>query len=297
MPEPMLVEGLLDGLLSDRLPEPHVPPAWPGTRPAVDEAAAGRAVAAGLADHRGHRRAWYGDLVGPLLVPALSAALLSPVLAKGDIGVPAVLLAPRDRTGDDLADAMRAARAQLLDDDRVELVGVELPFGAGEAAEAARTALDELDLTVPAWFRLPADAAWLPALDVVADDGVEHLSLELPPPAEGFEELAVTLHGLVTRGRAFAAGGTVAGPQLVTTADAHGLLNLLVAVDHVLGGAAPDQVAAVLASTDPERVIADAVRIEAVAAVRDRLARVTCTSVRTLVEDAETAGLIAPEVA
>ena len=81
-------------------------------------------------------RSWYGDLAGPLLVPAASTVGVQEQLAPGDHGLRVVLVAEPaagDPTG---LLGLREARNRLLDDDRLELTGVHvaLPAGAPMAA-------------------------------------------------------------------------------------------------------------------------------------------------------------------
>lgn len=169
-----VVEPLLDGLLSDLVP------AVPVLEGAPVE---GRAEAAALAvaEHREHRAAWYGDLIGPLRVPASATPSVLAALRPGDHAMP-VVLTP-DPVSADLLGGLRAARSLLLDNHRVELAGVELPFAAADsAADAARLALDALDFTVPAWFMVRAEPGWEPAFDVLAQDGAESVALYLPAP-------------------------------------------------------------------------------------------------------------------
>src|SRR5690242_2289890 len=144
----LVVEPLLDDLLSDFVP------AVPTVAGAASEAGAG-AVAQAVAVHRDHHAAWYGDLIGPLRVPASATTAVLAALRPGDHALP-IVLTP-DPAADDLLGRLRTARSLLLDNHRVELVGIELPFAAADsAADAARRALDALDFTVPAWFMVKA---------------------------------------------------------------------------------------------------------------------------------------------
>jgi hypothetical protein len=301
-PDGPLAESLLDGLLAGVLPEP------PGPLDAV-----ARAVQA----HRDHRRSWYGDLIGPLGVPAACAVQLVDALRPTDHALPMVLLGPWSpqetalRTGvrvaqQDLDELMRAARAQLLDDDRIALTGVELGLAqAPSPALAAELTLAELDVAAPGWLRVPADARWVDALDVIAADGAEHVALVLPNRAEdgadGNQHLATLIVAVVARGLRFCLvdppGGL--GIDLVTSGSAYGLLNLLCAVHEAVDGAEPAQVAAVLAQARPEELTraARALSPGNAAGVRRLLDRVACASVRALVTDLEATGLIAPDVA
>src|SRR5882724_10202622 len=94
-----VVEPLLDDLLSDLVP-------------AVAAGAPTDPVARALAEHRDHHRAWYGDLIGPLRVPASATEALLAALLPGDHALP-IVLTP-DSPSDDLLLKLRTARALLL---------------------------------------------------------------------------------------------------------------------------------------------------------------------------------------
>jgi len=304
-----VVEGLLDGLLSDVLPEP------PGPLDAIS-----RAVEA----HREHARAWYGDLIGPLSVPAAAAAGLAQALRPNDHGMRLILRGPAGVSGAEPEELMRGARAQLLDDDRIELSGVEIDLlPAPSTEEAAQRTLDGLDASAPAWLRIPPDTDWLEALDVIVEDGAEHVALLLPHPQAGaltraeHTALASMIQALASRSLRFClidpagAPGT-GGIDLVTGPSGYGLLNLLCAIGSAAEAAAVDDAAAIadsaarlahvaglLGETSAETVIEEVRRIGVTraAAIRGLLDRVSCASIRALIGDLEAAGLIVPDVA
>jgi hypothetical protein len=285
-----VVEPLLDDLLSDFVP------AVPSVGEVSDLAAG--AVARALAEHREHRAAWYGDLIGPLRVPASATVSLLGSLRPGDHALP-ITLTP-DPASDDLLTSLRAARALLLDNHRVELVGVELPFAAADsAANAARRALDALDFTVPAWFMVKAEPGWEPAFDVLAQDGAESVALYLPEPSgpEIFTGIAAVLRALIDRELPYAVTDGITG--LVATVAGHGLLNLLCATRAALNGAETPELAAILAESEITPLAAAARRMsEADAAiVRAFLPMISAPSIRELVEDLEAADLIEPDAA
>jgi hypothetical protein len=186
-----------------------------------------------------------------------------------------------------------------VDDDRVEVAGVELPLPrAAEPALAARAALAALNVSVPAWFVVPPEAGWLPALEVLAQDGAESVALHVPgAPADGFAGAAAVLRRAVDLDVAVAV--TAGELPVVTDATGCGLLNLLGAVRAALNGADTHEVAAVLAATSPAPLAAAARRMSDAdaAVVRAFLPTVTCPSVRSVVEDLEALGLIAPDAA
>jgi hypothetical protein len=286
-----VVEPLLDDLLSDLVP------AVPEVAGAASEAGA-VAVAQALTEHRDHHAAWYGDLIGPLRVPASATVSLLGGLRPGDHALP-IVLTP-DPASDDLLAQLRAARALLLDNHRVELVGVELPFAASNsAADAARRALDALDFTVPAWFMVKAEPGWEPAFDVLAQDGAESVALYLPPPATPttFAEVAAVLRALIDRELPYAVTDGIIG--LATTSAGHGLLNLLCATHAAIKGAEIAALTAILAETEMETLTTAVRRMsEADAAiVRAFLPMISGPSIRDLVEELESEGLIEPDAA
>jgi len=198
-----------------------------------------------VASARDATRAWYADLVGPLLVPADATERVQEQLGPGDVGLRVVLVArpgPGDPAG---LRGMREARNRLLDDDRVELTGVHIPLPAGQLpADAVADLLAELDLTVPAWVEVTPSAGWEQALETLAADGAEHLALRLGmPPAAALLRRAVDLDLSL---RVSGAGGGAA-----STVD---LLAALCAVRAALNGADVPEIAAVLAERRVERL-------------------------------------------
>ena len=293
-----VVETLVDGLLAD--PIPGAPPGTAAHEPDGGTVAIERPhVADALATHRDHRGSWYGDLLGPLRVPTSAVADVAAGLIARDHGMP-VTLVPPPGSPDPLGE-LHAARAQLIDDDRVQITGVELPLPlAAEPALAARAALAALNVSVPAWFVVPPDPAWLPALDVLAEDGAESVALHLGASGggdAGWAGAAAVLRRAVDLDVAVA---VTAGRLPVVTDDTGcGLLNLLGAVRAALNGADVAEVAAVLAATTPDPLAAAARRMSDAdaAVVRAFLPVVTCPSIRSVVEDLESLGLIAPDAA
>ena len=91
------------------------------------------------ASARDAARAWYADLVGPLLVPADATEGLQEQLEPGDLGLRVVLVAqpgPGDPAG---LLGMRQARNRLLDDDRARAHRRPHP-AAGRSAPDGRSA-------------------------------------------------------------------------------------------------------------------------------------------------------------
>ncbi|GAB6898648.1 hypothetical protein JCM9957A_17380 [Kineosporia succinea] len=273
-----VVEPLLDGLLAD--------------------AVTGDAGAT-LAAHRDHRRAWYGDLVGPLRVPVNATEQVIYGLHTSDAGLPVVLVAKPAPQQDDasLMETLRRARFQLLDNHRAELVAVELPFAgpaAGSVAERARVMLDSLDFTVPAWFAVPAEPGWEPAFDVLREDGAESVALYLSrSPAEA----AQAIRALIDRDLPYAVADGVSG--LVSDAEGYGVLNVLGATRAALNGAEADEMAAILSETSVEPLAAAARRMSEADAATARafLPSLVVPSIRAAVEALEAEGLIEPDAA
>jgi hypothetical protein len=286
--------ALLDGLLLDVIPAT-------GTAAAVQA-------------HRDHRRAWYGDLLGPLRVPASAIEGFIYALEPGD-ELRVMLTADRDGESDDEPgvganplELLRRARAQVLDNHRIELVGVELPLAdflvtdpdrvpaPGAFEDATRRALDWLDFSVPAWLTVEAVPSWTPAFDVLAEDAAENVGLVLPHPAWTPEPTATAtvLHDLVRRELPFAIVGGVGG--LASTPEAVGLLNVLTAVRGLMTGEPVEAIATLLAERDAGPLVAAVSRLTPAEAktVRDFLPTVSAPVVAT-VTALEKAGLIIPE--
>ncbi len=152
----------------------------PGAGPVVPALLDGLLLAEGTVEAtRDAARAWFGDLAGPLLVPAGSTAGVQEQLGPGDHGLRIVLVAEPAAGDPSGLLGLREARNRLLDDDRLELTAVHVPLPAGDA----EALLAELDFTAPAWVEVPAAPGWEAALDALAADGAEHLGVRLPPDA------------------------------------------------------------------------------------------------------------------
>jgi hypothetical protein len=281
-----VVETLLDDLLTDSLP---------GLRSEADTDAVIRALEA----HRDHHLAWYGDLTGPLRVPASAARTLLAALRPSDDSLP-ILLIP-DPGAEDLLGQLRAARSLLLDNHRVELVGVELPFAVADSPQnAARIALDALDFTVAAWFTVPAVPGWEPAFDVLVQDGAESVALQLPPPDPAgsvFAGVAAVIRALIDRELPYSVIEGVGG--LVRTDQGHGLLNLLCATRAALNGALAPELATILAERELEPLAGAARRMSDAdaAIVRAFLPAIASPSIREMIGELEAQDLIEPDAA
>ncbi|HYN65299.1 MAG TPA: hypothetical protein VES93_00325 [Ornithinibacter sp.] len=232
-------------------------------RALVDDAAVfppGNApLAEAMSRHAVHRDAWYAGCVGPLLVPAASAADLVRVLDEQDAvasprarGPVALVLVARP--GADPV-TLTAAWSALGDDPRVQVVGaelgwydgwyddlagdlplaVEMPRGPdGDHAFAeVRTAHRE-GLPVVLKFRTGPTATWTWPDEQELATFLRLVALEVPYKLTG------GLHHAV-RG-SYEVGGV---PE-----ENHGVLNVLVATSAALAHAGQDEVAALLAVRD-----------------------------------------------
>ena len=245
-----------------------MPTTPPVLRALVDDAAVFPPGNATLADavarHAEHREAWYADCVGPLLVPVAAADDLVRVLDERDAVASPDASGPLDlvlvsRPGTDraaLVPTLAAARAALVDDGRVRLVGAELgwydqwcddlagqlplaveaPRGpdGDHAVEQVRDAHRE-GLPVVAKFRTGPTPAW-----AWPDEAELATFLRITAPEVPFK---------LTGGLHHAVRGTyeVAGvPE-----ENHGVLNVLVATRVATMGAAAPDVAVVLAQRNP----------------------------------------------
>ena len=220
-----------------------------------------------IGDHRTHRRAWYADLVGPLLIPVLGVEEFVAHLDEGALGAASadplatVLIAGRDthiaQDGIGLG-ALSRARSVLLDDERVELVGIEVALpDFADLGALTRTLLDQLSFGVPAAIEVPRIDGWQDALDVLAEDGAERAKFRTggPTPADvpSDEELTTFLTACVERLLAFklTAGLHHAVRRGEPDAPEHGFLNVLAAVTALLGGSGRIDTQALVAEEDP----------------------------------------------
>lgn len=237
-----------------------------------------------------------GDLVGPLVVRAGALEDFRERLPQGAHALRVHLVADAADARDGLA-TLREARNGLFDDDRVEVVGVQLALPPGvPPAAAAHALLDALDFTAPAWLDVPLTDGWEDALEVVAQDGTEHVAVD---PAADTAGLAAFVRRCADLGLAFRVGGRTPDGLACTVSggnpgDPHGVLNLLCAVRATLAGAGPAQVAAVLRSTDTV-ALASALQTTGpadAAAVRALLAQVDVHDVGALRTDLWHEGLL-----
>jgi hypothetical protein len=217
----------------------------------VDDAAlfppGNAAMAVGLAEHAGHRRAPWAAAVGPFLCPASRVDELRAAL-PGDQAVQVSLVF--DVVGDAAHAALRACAA----DDRLTLVGVEAALARlGDDASAVGGNLTRLP-GVTGYLEVPR-TGFTGALDLVEDGGWHAAKYRTGGvsadayPAE--TELSAFLVACARRALPFKLTAGLHRAVRNTTAEGfeqHGVLNVLVAVAEALNGVT--DVAAVLADRD-----------------------------------------------
>lgn len=203
-----------------------------------------------LAEHTGHRHSSYGDLVGPFLCPATRVDELRDHVPEGGRLELALVF---DATGDAAHHALRAVGS----DARLALV----------ALEAAHARLgDDAAVIGENLRRLPGVVGFLEvprrdfeeSLDLVAKGGWQAAKYRTGgTSADAFpsdREVAAFLHACAGRGLPFklTAGlhHAVRHTDASTGFEHAGVLNVLVATRDALGGASPDDIAAVLAERD-----------------------------------------------
>jgi hypothetical protein len=203
-----------------------------------------------LRRHREHRAPWYADLVGPLLVPVSGLRALAQSLEEqGSVADPAAVVL----VGDTGLVGLAQARAALLDDDRVDVVGVQVTLSSAvDLGDSARETLEALDLAVPAAVEVPLGDGWRDALDVLADDGAERAALRTGAtgavPTD--HQVALFVHACVQRRLPLTLTGgghaLVRGTDPASGSDRHGVLNALAAVAVAADSASVDAVAEVV---------------------------------------------------
>ena len=219
-----------------------------------------------IKEHRRHRAAWYAGLVGPLLVPASSAAQLANLVDPGErlaVGVIADTGLPGLRT------ALAAAPPVVA---HVEVAVAKRGEDPLPGLTALLNLLDEHS-GLPGYAEIPLTFGLLSALDTVSDaraDGVAvsakfrtgGLAAELfPTPIE----LAAVICACRDRGVPFKLTAGLHHAIRHTDPETgfihHGFLNILVATAHAVEGAEVADVGAVLAGTDPVSLLESARRI------------------------------------
>jgi len=255
----------------------------------VDDAAVfpptSAAVAAAVEAHKSHRLAPHTELVGALLVRASQTVdLLEATRAGDDLRVG--LVADGGLTG--LVEAI----SLLVDhDDRATLSQVEIALPAGHApGPATAVLLDQLAFSATAYVEVPR-TGYLPALDVLAGDGVERAKFRTGGtaadafPTEG--ELAAFVSACVQRRITFKLTAGLHRAVRSTSTEGfeqHGLLNVLAAVSASHDGAAVADLQNLLSQRGPGPLL-EVLAGADVAAVRRSFASFGCCDVDDPVAD------------
>ena len=228
-----------------------------------------------LAAHRGHRSAWYADLMGPLLVPASALTELAALLDAGergdgerapggtgeaiDIGVVGDVAIPRLYALRDAVDPrLRIRQVEVA----VAKRGEDPQLGLAELA-GLPTHLEDADV----YAEIPLTWGLLRALDrlaewraggtrIAAKFRTGGLAAELfPTPVE----LAAVICACRDRGLPFKLTAGLHHALRHTDSETgfvhHGFVNVLVATGAAADGAEVAQVAELLATTDPLRLV------------------------------------------
>ena len=234
-------------------------------------------LAEAVTAYRGHRRSAYAELVGPLVLPAAALGGLAPLLEAGTAPLALSVTLP----GEPAAVAPAVAAAAL---DTVTLAAVETPVAAGALIDGLLGALEAaLPDCVTGYVEVPRDERGVAVLDALA--GSRHRAKFrtgglVPQAHPGEAELAGMLTGAVARGLAFkcTAGLHHAVRHTDGELEQHGFLNVLLATEAALRGAAPEELAALLTQRD---AVAVAGQVAALGDERLAAARASFTSFGT----------------
>jgi 2-hydroxychromene-2-carboxylate isomerase len=221
-------------------------------------------LAEAVAAHRAHRQSAYADLVGPfvctdedLMKVAAEAARTGP----GPLEVAVVItggaggIEPAVRYGDRSKDIeVKAVEVRLRSED-------DLSRNALRVVRACDDCLDEEN----AFVEVGLDGAWERALDVVADAGYAAKLRTGGLDASSFpteDQVAAFITACLDREIAFKCTAGLHNAVRHTANDTgfehHGFLNVLLATRASLDGGTQDELAAILADRDAERLAARA---------------------------------------
>lgn len=224
--------------------------------------AGGAPLAETLAAHRTHRAAWYGSLVGSLVLPSSAAAALPRL--RGDRADPTIALVS-DGGADVFARSVRAAA------ERVRIAHVEA--AVAKRGEDPQPGLRDLLAvlrglpSIPGYAEIPLTWGLLSALDTLAEARaaglpvaakfrIGGLAAELfPTPVQLAAVVCACrdrqLRFKLTPGLHYAVRRTDPETGFVH----HGFLNVLVATLAAARGAEVAEVAEILAATDPAPLV------------------------------------------
>ncbi len=211
-------------------------------------------------DHRRHRSAWYARLVGPLLVPASSAASLTELLRGGDDLVVGLV-------ADTGIDGLRAALDQAPPAVRHVEIAVAKRGEDPLPGLAALLALVRERPGLPGYAEVPLTFGLLAALDALAEARAGGLAVSAKFRTGGLAaelfptpiELAAVVCACRDRGLPFKLTAGLHHAIRHTDPETgfvhHGFLNVLVATAQAVQGGEVADVGATLAGTDPVPLI------------------------------------------
>ena len=242
-------------------------------------------VASALAVHREIRESDLGVSVGAMSVPVSRLGDLLDALDASPSSTPLDLELVADTGLVEVAEA----RAVLLDDDRVDVVGLRLSLPPdGPLGDTARLTLTTLDFALPAVIDVPAVPDWADALAVLAEDGAERVGIRPGGPTA-----AAILREAVTLGVPVVIPVGVTG--VVTSDQLPGVLNVLAGVAVALDGADVSRVTAVLAERNADDLLAIVASADP-RAVRGRLVSVGSHDVRATLAGLRGLGLLEEDI-
>jgi hypothetical protein len=174
-----VVRALLTGLLDDETL--LVPAGLTPQRQFEDAVPVAIDIAKTITAHRQLRRSDHGDLVRSFCCPTSRVADL--VEALGPIALEPVEVTLIADTG---VLGVEKATHLLLDDDRVELVGLQVSLPrSGQPDVFARHVLAALTFAMPSSVEVPQVPGWELALDVLQDDGAERAAFRIEADSDG----------------------------------------------------------------------------------------------------------------
>lgn len=263
---------------------------------------------AAIAGHVRHRAAWYGGMTGPFVCPETRVAELRIVLTAANVAEVDLSMVV---TGG--APALEAAADSVAADPRLRLRAVEVPVRRdADPREATAEVVAALDQTLLAGATGYVE---VPLADIADADTADRVLG--PVEAHGYrpklrtggvtaaafpaeDALAAGLLAVISRRLAFKCTAGLHHAVRHAAADTglqhHGFLNVLAAVAAALEGAGRDQIAAVLADTDPGHVAGrlSALNEDEARMVRSFFASFGTCSTDEPVADLVSLGLVSP---